>query len=172
MATKEVLLKWKRIFCGLSKFPVSEQAEEALLSSYNAAFAGVSDKAFEYACETYQRDGKQFPPRPAELQELIPRTNDYRESAEDYRIREAVRCQKCGKVGQCIQEPAFGGSLQCRECYTGMTKAQFQKNMNTLSRADGKRGVYAVYNSNAKTVSLTSSDPGPVNETDDIFGEE
>jgi len=166
------LTEWLRNFCGLSNRAIAEDAVQALLTSYNAAFGGIPDSVFIRACETYVKDGKYFPPRPAELAELIPRTTERAQTQEgDYRIRQGVQCSRCRKIAQCIQEPAFGGTLLCRECYTGMTPQQFKRNMAALSRINAIKGVSGIYDSKKKMVVLGDGTVKAITEGSiDLFG--
>jgi len=171
VATKECLMKQLEVFRGMAGRPIAEDAFQALLTAYNATFGGVPDSTFTKACEAYLKDGKYFPPRPAELAEMMPRQSERQPVEEgDYRIRQQVQCGKCRKIAQCIQEPALGGPLLCRECYTGMTPQQFKKNMDALSRINAQKGVYGVYDKKTKTVNLTGTPVEKQDDATDLFG--
>ena len=89
-----------------------------------------------------------------------------------FEIKYGMRCYKCGKENVvCIQEPASAKPpWLCRECYSGMTREQYDKNMKALGRINGKRGVYGVYDQKTKTVNLTREKVVEEKPATDLFG--
>jgi hypothetical protein len=90
----------------------------------------------------------------------------------DFVIRYGMRCSRCMKVDLvCIQEPETEHApWLCRECYTGMGKEQFQKNMDTISKINARRGVTGIYDKVTKTVKLSNSPVEEKPQTTDLFG--
>lgn len=111
---------------------MSEAEQESLLSAYVVALGAFKDSDLKAAADMYLTEGQYFPPRPSDLIKLLPRPETM---SEEYKLQPGTRCQKCGHWGMCIKDQDTGWQWQCRQCYTGLTVQQYNRNMQSLGKA-------------------------------------
>ena len=122
-------------FCTLHK---RGKDQSVLVEAFFHALADYTDEEVReagYRC----LEKSQYFPKPAELIKYIPAREKLR-GRNDFVIKEGVRCEgkDCGRVTRCIQDPDFGEGYACRECYSGLTMAEYQARMAVIRGQIGK----------------------------------
>jgi hypothetical protein len=168
MASSKLVKECFAKFSAMSNRNISHEAEKALFSAYITAFQGIKDSDLQKAVDSYIKDGQYFPPRPSELISIMPKGSAVTDESE-YRIRPGTMCNVCHHFGLCIQEPAVTGQWVCRQCYSGLTKDQYETNMRALQSVQPGK-LHAKYDSTTKRV-LTFK-PAEKPTAADIFGED
>lgn len=56
----------------------------------------------------------------------------------NFTIQTVMKCQTCGKMGVCIQEPINSAPWECRECFTGLTLGQYKEKIYNIINQIGR----------------------------------
>lgn len=103
---------------------------EDLVDIYYKAFRKHPEINLLKAAESCMNE-LEFWPKPIDLISRLPKGGSAIDESS-FRIREQVRCSKCGYIGMCIEEPSDCGEWRCRQCYTGMSVSEIKQRLKGL----------------------------------------
>ena len=115
-------------FCGL--WP-SKTKNEELVEAYHRAFRAYTDKQISNAGDQAMQE-MEFFPKPVDIIRRIPQEATDSSGTIGYEVR---KCQECGAVKHCIEDPIGCGEWQCRPCYTGLSDQEIADRFAKLGKS-------------------------------------
>ena len=114
MASREMVSSMITFFCGL--WPNKTKSED-LVEAYYRALKSYTDRQISNAGDQAMQS-MEFFPKPVDIIRLIPQRENDSSNTIGY---ERHKCQECGSVRHCIEDPIGCGDWKCRPCYTGLS---------------------------------------------------